>query len=190
MDYLLWAWPDHRIRVDSFASLRTGRFFSQVPSRLITTRAGTRAVWFPQAKGDRYVVTEQLGAGRTFGTVPLDELFILGMERDNERDLWLRGTVGTRDGRKGSAPVGTRYAVSQTDLSRKLFELPFLSGYLGPFFDVGAVGDPSHRFGSRGVLYDTGLQATVKTLGSVKLTLVYGRDIVNGRGVFYTAVSR
>jgi hypothetical protein len=189
-DYLLWSWPDHRIHVDSFASLRTGRFFSRVPSRLITSRVGARAVWFPQAKGDRYVVTGQMGAGRTFGTVPLDELFILGMERDNDRDLWLRGTVGTRDGRKGSAPMGTQYAIIQTDFSRKLFEVLFLRGYLGPFFDVGAVGDPSHRYGSRGVLYDTGLQATVKTVGSVKLTLVYGRDLVSGRGVFYTAVSR
>ena len=189
-DYLLWSWPDHRLRVDSFASLRTGRFFSQLPSRLITTHIGARAVWLPQAKGDRYVLTQQVGAGRTFGTAPLDELFILGMERDNERDLWLRGTVGTRDGRKGNAPMGTQYAIAQTDFSRKLFEVPFLRGYVGPFFDVGAVGDPSHRYGSRGVLYDTGLQATLKTLGSVKLTLVYGRDIVNGRGVFYTAVSR
>jgi len=178
------------MRVDSFASLRTGRFFSQVPSRLITTQFAARAVWFPEARGDRYVVTQQVGAGRTFGTAPLDELFILGIERDNDRDLWLRGTAGTRDGRKGSAPMGTQYAITQTDFSRKLFEIPFLRAYLGPFFDVGAVRDPSRRYGSRGVLYDTGLQATLKTLGSVKLTVVYGRDIVNGRGVFYTAVSR
>jgi hypothetical protein len=86
--------------------------------------------------------------------------------------------------------MGTEFAVSQTDFSRKMFELPFLRGYLGPFFDVGAVGDPARRFGSRGVLYDAGLQATVKTLGSMNLIFVYGRDIVNGRGVFYTAVSR
>jgi hypothetical protein len=86
--------------------------------------------------------------------------------------------------------MGTQYAISQTDFSRKLFELPFVRGYLGPFFDVGAVGDPSRRYGSRGVLYDTGIQGTIKTIGAVKVTLVYGRDIVNGRGVFYTAVSR
>jgi tetratricopeptide (TPR) repeat protein len=190
LDYLLWSWADHRLRVNSFASLRTGRLFSQTPSRLITARAGTSAVWFPQAQGDRYILTEKLGAGRTFGTVPLDELFILGMERDNDRDVWLRGTVGTREGRKGNAPVGTQYAISQTDFSRKLFELPFVRGYLGPFFDVGAVGDPSRRYGSRGVLYDTGIQGAIKTVGAVKVTLVYGRDIVNGRGVFYTAVSR
>ncbi len=189
-DYLLWSWPDHRIRVDGFASLRTGRFFSQIPSRLISPRVGARLEWFPEAKGDRYVFTGKVGAGRTFGTVPLDELFTLGMERDNDRDLWMRGTVGTRDGRKGSAPMGREYAVAQSDFSRKLFEAPLIKAYLGPFFDVGAVGDPSHRYGSRGVLYDTGLQATVQTLGSVKVTVVYGRDIVNGRGVFYTAVSR
>ncbi len=190
LDCLLWSWPDHRLRIDSFASLRTGQLFSQSPSRLITTRVGASAVWFPQAQGDRYLLTTKLGAGRTFGTVPLDELFILGMERDNDRDLWLRGTVGTRDGRKGSAPMGTQYAISQTDFSRRVFELPFVRGYLGPFLDVGAVGDPFHRYGSRGVLYDAGIKGTIKTLGAVKLTLVYGRDIVNGRGVFYTAVSR
>jgi len=190
LDYVLWSWPDHRVRVDSFASLRTGRFFSQTPSRLITPRLGARLLWFPQAKGDRYTVTGRVGAGRTFGTAPLDELFTLGMERDNDRDLWLRGTVGTRDGRKGSAPMGREYAIAQTDFSRKLFEAPLVKAYLGPFFDIGTVGDPSHRYGSRGVLYDTGLQATVQTLGSVKVTVVYGRDVVNGRGVFYTAVSR
>jgi len=189
-DYLLWSWPDHRIRVDSFASLRTGRFFSQTASRLITPRLGARLRWFPEAKGDRYIVTARVGAGRTFGSVPLDELFTLGIERDNDRDLWLRGTVGTRDGRKGSAPMGREYAIGQTDFSRRLFEAPLVKAYLGPFFDVGTVGDPSHRYGSHGVLYDTGLQATVQTLGSVKVTIVYGRDVVNGRGVFYTAVSR
>ena len=85
-------------------------------------------------------VMGRVGAGRTFGTVPLDELFTLGIERDNDRDLWLRGTVGTRDGRKGSAPMGREYAIAQTDFSRRLFEAPLVKAYLGPFFDIGAVG--------------------------------------------------
>lgn len=189
-DYLLWDSPDRRLRIDSFASLRIGRLFSQTPSRLITTRAVARALWFPQAKGDRYEVTQRLGAGRIFGAAPLDEVFILGMERDNDQDLWLRGIAGTRNGQKGNAPFGREYVIGQTDVSRKFFELPLVRVYAGPFFDIGAVGDSSHRYGSRGVLYNTGVQASMKTLGSVTLTLVYGRDLTSGRGVFYTAVSR
>ena len=41
---------------------------------------------------------------RRLGKFPFDELFMLGLERDN--DLEMRGHIGTRDGRKGSAPLG------------------------------------------------------------------------------------
>ena len=47
---------------------------------------------------------QSLRAGRTFGQAPLDELFILGLERDN--DLPLRAHIGTRDGRKAALRWG------------------------------------------------------------------------------------
>ncbi len=112
------------------------------------------------------------------------------MERDNESGLWLRGISGTYDGRKGSAPLGREYAISQTDFERKLFQIPFIRLEAGPFFDVGSVGDRSRQFGSHGVLYATGIQAQVKTVSGVHVKLVYGRDLIGGRGAFYTAVSR
>jgi hypothetical protein len=189
-DYLLWAWPERRVRTDAWASLQTGRYFAGTSSRLVTTRAGVVAKWMPGAKGDTYCFTEQLQAGRTFGAAPLDEFFMLGMERDNESDLWFRGISGARDGRKGSAPMGREYAISQTDFERKLFRIPFLRFDAGPFFDAGWVADPSKQFGSHGVLYAAGLQARLKTISGVQLKLVYGRDLVSGRGAFYTAVSR
>jgi hypothetical protein len=60
----------------------------------------------------------------------------------------------------------------------------------GPFFDTGLTGDRAGRFGSGGWLYDAGLQVTLRAAGSIRWTFVYGRDLRDGRGVWYTAVSR
>jgi hypothetical protein len=188
LDYLLWHQPERRIRVNAFGLLRSGHIFSSDPSRLIVTEGGLSADWFPQAKGDVYLLTERILAGRVFGNVPLDELWMLGMERDN--DLWLRGHVGTRDGQKGGAPMGQEFFLSQTDAKRKVFEIPFVRMDAGPFFDNGWTGDPSGRFGSRTWLYDAGAEARITTVNGIKFRFVYGRDLRNGGGVFYTAVSR
>ncbi|MDQ2776878.1 MAG: tetratricopeptide repeat protein [Acidobacteriota bacterium] len=189
-DYLLWTWPDHRIRLNTRALLNTGHLFAASPARLITARAGLVGEWRPSAKGNTYRLAEQTQVGRIFGNAPLDELFMLGMERDNETGLWLRGISGAYEGRKGSAPLGREYAISQTDFERKLFQIPFIRLEAGTFFDVGSVGDHSGQFGSHGVLYATGVQVQVKTVSGVHVKLVYGRDLVSGLGVFYTGVSR
>lgn len=188
LDYRLWVWPERRVRVDSSAQLHTGRLFTGPPSTFATVMGDLKVVWMPQAKGDKTVVRARMRAGRTFGTLPFDELFMLGMERDN--DLWLRGHVGTRDGRKGSAPLGSEYALLQTEADRTLLQLPFFRLQMGPFFDTGSIADPSRQFGSRGWVQDTGAQAKITAAGSVQLTLVYGRDLREGRGVFYVALSR
>jgi hypothetical protein len=187
-DYLLWTWPDYRFRIDSWGLLRAGRILTAFPSRLAAFEGGARATWHPGAKGDTYTMTSEFRSGAAYGNVPLDELFILGMERDN--DLWLRGRAGTRDGRKGSAPMGTRYVLQRNDLMRRLFRIPLVRIEAGPFFDTGWMSDPSGRFGSRRWLYDTGVQATIRTIGNVRFLAVYGRSLREGRGVFYTAVAR
>jgi tetratricopeptide (TPR) repeat protein len=188
LDYRLWAWPERRVRVDASARLQTGRLFTGPPSTFATMLGDVKGVWMPQSKGEKIVVSARMRAGRTFGTLPFDELFMLGMERDN--DLWLRGHVGTRDGRKGSAPLGSEYALVQTEADRALLQLPFFRLQMGPFFDTGWIADPSRQFGSRGWMQDAGAQAKITAIGRVKLTLVYGRDLRDGRGVFYVAVSK
>jgi hypothetical protein len=102
----------------------------------------------------------------------------------------MRGHVGTRDGRKGSAPLGREYVLTQTELDRTLFEFPFIRLQAGPFFDSGRIDDPSKQFGSGGWMRDVGIQAKIATIGRLKLILVYGRDLRGGGGVFYTSVSR
>jgi hypothetical protein len=121
------------------------------------------------------------------GQLPLDELYSTAMERDN--DLWLRGHVGTRHGRKGSAPMGTRFVLTQTDVTRRVLRIPFLRVDAGPFFDVANAGGES-GLGSRGWLYDTGAQAVVSTIGGFRVSIVYGRDLRGGNDVFYAALLR
>jgi len=187
LDYRIWAWPERRVRADASALLQIGRLFMGPPSTFATVQGDLKGLWLPQSKAEKWVVSARMRGGRTFGMLPFDELFMLGMERDN--DLWLRGHLGARDGRKGSAPLGSEYALSQTEVDRTLLQLPFFRLQVGPFFDAGWIADPSRQFGSRGWMQDAGAQAKITTIGSVKWTLVYGRDLREGRGVFYTAVS-
>jgi hypothetical protein len=168
--------------------LRTGRILTGSPSRLATLQSAARGRWLPQAKGEKYEVVAELRSGAAFGNLPLDELFILGMERDN--DLWLRGHVGTRDGQKGNAPMGRDYLLAHSDFARTLWELPFVTIQAGPFFDSGSISDPSGQFGSRGWMYDTGVQAKIGLAGGVSFLAVYGRNLRDGTGVFYTAIRR
>ncbi|HZT32955.1 MAG TPA: hypothetical protein VFA33_23915 [Bryobacteraceae bacterium] len=188
LDAMVWDWPEHRLRVDGWATLRTGRILTGSPSRLIAPEASLRTHWIPQAKGDTYELAAEVRSGAEFGNVPLDELYILGMERDN--DLWLRGHVGTRDGQKGSAPMGRRYVLTRAEFDRAVWQLPMVRCAVGPFFDWGRIGDPSRLFGSHGWLYDTGLEAKIGTAGGFEFLAVYGRNLRDGTGVFYTAVRR
>ncbi len=188
LNYRLWSVPERRLRVEGAALLRTGRVLTGSSSRVIGVEGNLNAVWLPQPKGDDLAVNLRAGAAKTFGAVPFDEWFMLGMERDT--DLWMRGHLGARDGRKGTAPLGTWYSIFQTSLDRTIFRFSFVRIQMGPFFDLGRAGDPSGRFGSRGWIQDTGLQAKVRILGNLTWTFVYGRNLRDGRGAFYTTISR
>jgi len=129
------------------------------------------------------VFASKLRGGDAFGDVPLDQLFQLGVERDN--DLWLRGHPGTLDGRKGRAPLGRRYLLLNAELYKTVYDGAFFRVQLGPFFDTGTIADPNGLFGSQRWLFDTGIQARLRVLGSVSVLLSYGRDLRTGTGVFY-----
>ena len=190
LDYLLFDWPDRRVSVAGWTALNTGRVFTSLPSRLISAEGGIHAKWYPQSAGDRYAVTLSAQSGASYGNLPLDELFTLGMERDSPFEFWFRGLTADRNGRKGAAPMGTEYGIAQAEVDRKVFEFPFVRLDAGPFFDSGRISTPSGRFGSAGWLYATGLEAKIRSIGGVEFRFVYGRNLNSGRGVFYSAVSR
>jgi tetratricopeptide (TPR) repeat protein len=181
LKFQFFDWPEHRVYASTAGEIRTGPSFAILQGDL-------NGVWFPTPRGDRWQVEARLRAGKSFGTIPFDELFQLGMERDNS--LWLRGIEGARDGRKGNAPLGTEFALGQIGVNRRLFEIPFLTVKIGPFFDFGRTSDPSGDFGSRGWVPAAGVEATILTLSRLRATFVYGRDLRSGRGAFYSATSR
>jgi hypothetical protein len=186
-DFPRWRYPERRLHIDSSVTMRSGRVFSRSSSRLLGAEFASDLRWLPQSRGDTYTVGARLRAGAFTGRLPIDQLYMTAMERDN--DLWIRGHAGTRHGRKGSAPVGSRFAMAQLEIARQVFRIPFLRVDAGPFLDVANVGGKA-ALGSRGWLYDTGVEAAITALGRFRFTVVYGRDLRRGDNVFYTALSR
>ncbi len=180
--------PERRFTLHSSAEARVGRGFYDALGPLATVRGALRAHWLPRAKGDDYEMQAQVRAGGTVGRVPLDELFQLGLERDN--DLWLRGQPGTLDGRKGAAPLGRRYFLANWELDKNIYRGAFFNVKLGPFLDNGAVADSSGLFGSQRWLWDAGAQCKIRILGNVTVVLSYGRDLRGGHNVYYGTVLR
>jgi len=180
--------PERRFLLDSAVQAKAGREFADGLGPFATLRGSLRADWFPRAKGDDYEMQARTRAGATAGKATLDELFELGIERDN--DLWLRGHAGTLDGRKGAAPLGRRFFLANWEMDKNIYQNGFFTVKLGPFLDSGAIADSSGLFGSRHWLWDTGAQCKVRLLGSLTVVLSYGRDLRGARNVFYGTVLR
>jgi hypothetical protein len=178
--------PEYRVTVNTEATSEIGRIWSQPAhaSGKLQGRAGLR--WYPEMQGDDYETTVDVRGGGTVGQPPFDELFELGMERDN--DLWLRGHVGTRDGRKGSAPLGTQYFLINSEIDKTVYGNGLINVKLGPFLDTGKIAGIAN-LGSRSWQWDTGAQAKVRVLG-VGLTFVYGKDLRTGNNAFYFTAGR
>src|SRR6266704_2804771 len=180
--------PERRFTLDSSATAKAGRAFADALGPFGALRGSLRAHWLPRASGDDYEIQAQIRAGATAGKSTLDELFVLGFERDN--DLWLRGHAGTLGGRKGAAPLGRRFFLANWELDKNVYQNGLFTIKLGPFLDTGAVADSSGLFGSQRWLWDTGAQCKVRLLGSLTVVLSYGRDLRGGRDVFYGTVLR
>jgi tetratricopeptide (TPR) repeat protein len=180
--------PERRFTLESSAKAKAGREFANDLGPFATFRGALRAQWFPGATGDDYEMQAQIRTGATAGKATLDELFELGIERDN--DLWLRGHAGTADGRKGAAPLGRRFFLANWEADKNIYQNGFFTVKVGPFLDSGAVADSSGLFGSRRWLWDTGAQCKVRVLGSLTVVLSYGRDLRGGRNVYYGTVLR
>ena len=180
--------PERRFTLDTTAELRAGREFANGLGPFGALSGSLLAHWLPQAQSDDYEMQTRIRAGGAAGKVTIDELFQLGVERDN--DLWLRGHAGTIDGRKGAAPLGRRYFLVNWELDKNIYRNGFFTLKLGPFLDSGAVADSSGLFGSQRWLWDSGIQCKVQVFGGVTVLLSYGRDLHGGKGVFYGTVLR
>ncbi|MGH9860718.1 MAG: hypothetical protein ACRD5F_11900, partial [Candidatus Acidiferrales bacterium] len=187
IDVLLWSAPQRRFRVDAGATAGAGRYFTQPLGAFSHAGVSLSAHWLPRARGDDCETQASFRFGRTFGSVTLDELFVLGVERDN--DLWLRGHAGTRNGRKGSAPLGRQFALFNFEVDKVLYS-GLIAVKLGPFFDAGRASDASRHFGSRGWLFDAGVQMKIGVGGAFQVVLSYGRDLRDGGDAFFARTIR
>ena len=184
-DYELWRSPERRLTVASGLSSQAGRIWSEPGQSFEKLQAILEARWFPTTRGYDYATFLRLRGGKTFGQAPFDELFMLGVERDNE--LWMRGHEGVRHGQKGSAPLGGDYVLSNFEILKNIYANGLLTLNLGPFLDVGKSWDASAALGSHKWLFDAGGQIKLRLL-SVDVVLSYGKDLRSGNNAFFATV--
>ncbi len=182
LNYVLARVPERRFVVKSGVSTQLGRTWSKPSKAFAKLQASIETQWLPQAIGDDYEMQGKVRVGWTLGQIPFDELFVLGVERDN--DLWLRAHSGTRNGQKGNAPMGRNYFLSNWEVDKNVFDRSLIKIKLGPFLDVGRITDDSISAGSNEWLWDVGAQAKIVVLGQ-QIRFSYGRDLRSGDDVFY-----
>ena len=180
--------PEDRFTIDSNAMGEIGTFFAAPLNRYARIRGSLQTHWLPEERGDDFETQVSLRAGRTFGNVPFDEFFMLGFDRDN--DLWMRGHPGLRDGEKGNAPLGRNFLLVNAETDKIVYRGTIFTLKAGPFLDSGDIHDPSGYFGSSRWLWDTGIQAKFRILGSFEFVLGYGKNLRSGQNSFFTTVSR
>ena len=178
----LWRVPERRFTVAAAASTQAGRLWSASPESFEKLAGSLLWHWFPQAEGDDYETTQQFRAGKIFGQAPLDELYILGLERDN--DLPMHAHIGTRDGRKGSAPLGREYFLENWQTDKNIYGNGLLTVQLGPLLDIGKITDPGTQLGSHQWLFDTGAEVKLRIFSS-GMIFSYGKDLRTGNNAFY-----
>jgi hypothetical protein len=179
-------YPEHRFTVDGTVTGEAGTFLNGPLGRYSKVNGDLDSRWLPRARGDDYETHVRLRSGGTFGSVPLDELYILGFDRDT--DLWMRGHPGLLNGQKGNAPLGREYFLANTEVDKIVYRAPFVTFRMGPFLDTGKVTDPSGYFGSPKWMWDTGVQLKIRVLGSFEFVLGYGKDLRSGKNSFFTTV--
>ncbi len=174
--------PEHRFTLSATTASEFARLWSSPPRLFEKLQGGAMVRWLPQVEEDRYEFTQRMRGGGIAGTAPVDELWMIGVERDN--DLWLRGHIGTRDGRKGSSPMADRYFLSNTDFYRSVWGNGLISVKVGPWLDVAKASAPTSGLATRRWLIDAGAEVKLSVLGT-GVVLTYGRDLRAGNNAFY-----
>lgn len=173
--------PARRIAVTTEARLGLGSVAGDQGTLYGRTDAAAQLRW---SSGEKWNFQTRLSAGALPGKAPFDELYILGVERDNE--LVYRGLRNDADGRKGSAPIGDRFWLSSTDLTRRLARFTLAEIHAGPFFDAGVIRDSRGRFGDPRTQLAAGVQLELRLFGAFGVRLLYGRDLRTGQDLFFS----
>lgn len=185
--YELLRVPEHHYLATSSLSTQTGRIWSADPQLYLKFQASIAQRWFASRTGDDFQMFHRVTYGRTVGDLPFDELFMLGVDRDGDYNM--RGHSVTDRGRKGYAPLGRNYFVSDWEFDKNVYGNGLVKVKVGPFIDTGKITDPFPYLGSKKWLLDTGPQVKLRTLG-VQIVLTYGRDLRTGSDAWSVYMGR
>jgi tetratricopeptide (TPR) repeat protein len=177
-DWVLLRLVERRLTLEAEAKADAARLWSEPVRHFATLSGDLRLDWLPQHTGDRYQLDQRAQWGTVLGHPAFDELFMTGVLGD--AGLLMRAHIATRDGKKGSAPIGTRYFISNWDLKRRISSLAPVGMRLGPFVDTGTISGPAPSLGSRNWLCDTGIEARLEVFGFA-VDFSYGRDLRSGK---------
>ena len=180
--------PEYRLNIAGTASIQAARLWAQTEETFSKLQASLEGHWLPRSRGDDFETFWRAGGGKSFSQMPFDELYTFGLERDNDPELWLRAHIGTRDGRKGSAPLGANYFLSSWETDKNLYSNGIINLRMGPFLDTGKITDATPGLGSQKWLTDAGANVRVRVLG-VGVTFTYGKDLRTGNNAFYTTLA-
>jgi predicted double-glycine peptidase len=178
MGYDLLRIPDKRLALTSELRSQFGRTLSS-DQRTARLESAVQLDWFPRSTGDDYRVLLRLRSGGLWGSPHVDELFSIGMDRDE--DYKLRGHSATRDGRKGAAPIGRRYALWNFEISKTVLDKSFFKATLVPFLDAARVGS---------TFVDAGAELRLSVASMLTFSISAGRDLRAGRTLLFTNVVR
>lgn len=182
LNYELVRIPEHRLNISSDVQVHTGRVLSGSQNLFSKLQAHAALRWLPQARGDDYETVTRVTIARGFGDVPFDEMWALGLDPDS--DLLLRAHSVTRDGRKGNSPLGPSYFLSNSEVSKVVYNNGLFALKLGPFLDSAKMMNATYAYQSNKWLCDAGLQLRISALG-VGFTFSYGKDLRSGNNLFY-----
>jgi len=173
-------------RLSAFSDLReeTGRVLTGAQDPFSKLQASVGLRWLPRPRGDDLETKARLNFARSFGQLPFDELFMLGLDPDNL--LMLRAHVAARDGIKGNAPIGRNFLLANFETNKIVYSNGLLTLKVGPFVDLGKIIDAGYTYEEDKLLIDAGVQATISVLG-VGFTLSYGKDLRSGANAVYAA---
>lgn len=137
-----------------------------------------------------------LKGGTSRGLLPVEDYFQIGLDNENPKNI-LRGHPIERNGRYGFGPMGSDFALLNTDVERRLATVPFFNTFNIPFvvvkwnlfFDGAKTWDRNHVFQDSELLLDTGGGVRFET-PSHSLNLVYGRSLREGKNTVFAYFER
>ena len=137
-----------------------------------------------------------LRGGTSRGPLPVEDYFLLGLDNENPQNI-LRGHTTESHGRYGYGPMGTDFALVNTDLERRLATLPFFNTFNIPFLvvkwdlfiDGAKTWDRNRIFEPSKLLLDAGGGIRFET-PTHSLNLVYARSLREGRNTVFAYFER